>query len=191
LFNVRFPAGLYILSCFELVLFLFNFLSFSMKLSLFRKSPYEGLVLARSNGAGEVARRRSTTVIERNKLARQDEAGSNWSSLKQRDFSNHTTSDAGSGSSSADQGSSSSNGADGPSSSQPDSSGNAATSPVPQSGGAQDGGHPVPIVQSAPANSVSQELPASSAQSQPGPTPAEQPTPAAELQQPVRRYLKI
>jgi hypothetical protein len=96
-----------------------------MNLGLFRKSPYEWLVLARSNGAGEVARRRSTTMIERNKLARQNEAGSNdgsnWPLMEQRDSSNHTASDAGSGSSSVDQGSSSNAGADGstPASEQP------------------------------------------------------------------------
>jgi hypothetical protein len=154
-----------------------------MKLGLFRKSPYEGLVVARSNGAEEVARRRVTTMMERNKLARQNEAesddGSNWSLLEQRDSSNHTTSDAGSGSSSADQGSSSNVGADGSSSSQSDSSGNTATSPASQGSKVQDGAHPVPIVQSAPANSVSQ-----------GP-PAEQPTPTAELPQPVSSYIEI
>jgi len=154
-----------------------------MKLGLFRTSPYEGLVVARSNGAEEVARRRVTTMMERNKLARQNEAesddGSNWSLLEQRDSSNHTTSDAGSGSSSADQGSSSNVGADGSSSSQSDSSGNTATSPASQGSKVQDGAHPVPIVQSAPANSVSQ-----------GP-PAEQPTPTAELPQPVSSYIEI
>lgn len=157
-----------------------------MKFGLFRKSPYEGLVLARSNGAGEVARRRSTTMMERNKLAKQNEAGSNdgsnWSLLEQRDSSNHTTSDAGSGSSSVHQGSSSNVGADGSYPSQSDPSGNTATSPASPggaAGGNQDGDHPVPTVQSAPAKSASQE------------PPAEQPTPAAELPQPVSKSIKV
>ncbi len=152
-----------------------------MKLGLFRKSPYEGLFIALSNGAGGVTRRRSASMTEQNKLARKNEAGSddgsNWSLLEQSDSSNHTTSDAASGSSSVDQGSSSNVGADASSSSQSESSSNTATSPASQISGVKDPDHPVPIAQSAPANSVSQGLPASSsAQSQPGPTLAgEQP----------------
>jgi hypothetical protein len=110
-----------------------------MRLGLFGKSPFEGLVIARSDRAEEAARKRSTNMMERNNVERQDDSGS----------------EALSG--------------------QAASQGDTPSPPAAQGGGIQGGGRPVPIIASAPADSVSEGLPAASAKSQPDPTQAVQP----------------
>lgn len=104
-----------------------------MKLSLFRRNPIEGLVIARSDAAEEAARKRSANMMAWNKLGRRNSS--------EPEKGSDTGSDTGSEVSSSDQA-------------------------TPQ------GGRPVPIIASAPADPVSEQAPTASVESDPEPTVA-------------------
>jgi len=100
-----------------------------MKLSLFRRNPIEGLVIARSDAAEEAARKRSANMMAWNKLGRRNSSEPEKGS------------DTGSEASSSDQ-------------------------------ATPEGGRPVPIIASAPADPVSEQAPTAPVKSDPEPTVA-------------------
>jgi hypothetical protein len=173
-----------------------------MRLTLFRRSPLEGLVMGWLEGAEEAVGKRSTDIKARSNAARQDDSGpsdgtdgspsvqgsspggSRGASASQGNVNAGSAASSsgqqapGTGSGASPSGQETLGTASGSTSGQPASNGNAPSPPTLQSGRG-----PVPIVASAPTDSVSEGLPA---ENTPEPTPTAKQTQAAEPSQVVQ-----